>query len=909
MKKLSTVLLLALTLCFCANLNAAWSDQWSRSDYLPGRAIVNFDESIGSRIPMDRGKGVVELGLPEIDELFEEFEVTSARRLVPDGILDKLLIVSNVYNSYVIEFRNEYAVLGVVDRLQSNKYVTNAEPDLLRRMSRTPNDALWQQQWDKRLLGADFVWDVSTGNSDIICAGIDTGVDFAHPDLRPILWVNPGEDIDGDASTGIWDDYAGDTDDLNGVDDDENGYEDDFLGWDFIRNINNCATGEDCDNFMDNNMYGVNSHGTHIGGTMAADGDNGIGMSGFVWEGTLMALRAGYEDQTGQGYMPQSATVPAIYYAVANGASIINMSYGGPGSSSEAANCMASAWNNGAILFAASGNDGSTSSDNYPANYEHVIAVNATTNTDWLIPFSNRGPWTDMCAPGVDVLGTIVGGGYDQWSGTSMASPTAAGCAALVWSVFPDLTNAELRELLEETCVDITAQNTVPANHLGHGRISASNAVASRYPRLTILSVFLNDENGGDGDNRLERGESGELYISVRNMPDWALAEGISVTISVENEELGITNGTFSLGNIPAGQSANNNNSPVTISAATTIDTAFWADLTFSFHSTNGYAEDQHAVIRIERGDVLIIDDDDGANYQSFYGTALDGIDVVSAYDIWTPNLDGAITQSEMLDYSIVIWECGNDEVGTLNNDEQTALAGYLDNGGNLIMVGQGLDEDISETAFYADYLHAELDNDQTTHSQMYGIDGTLSEGMSLLLLGGGCGGNGTVSPTRIVPVNGGEALFTYGPGGIGAVTFEGSYKLAYFGFALESACGLNSTTHYSVVLQELINWMWTVDTPSKPTEALPITAALHGCYPNPFNSSTAIRFDLTAPMNVRLTVFDLLGREAATLVDGPVAAGAHSVKFDGSGLASGMYIVRLEADAQVFTSKMMLLK
>ena len=909
MKKLSTPLFLALTLCIAVQLNAAWSDQWKTSEYLPGRAIVNFDESVGPRVPTDYGKGVVEFGLPEIDRLFEEFEVTSARRLVPDAILDKLTLASNVYQSYIIEFRKEYPVLDVVDQFKSNKYVLNIEPDLLQRTFRVPNDPFWNQQWDKRLLGADFVWDVNTGDSTIICAGIDTGVDFSHPDLRPILWVNPGEDLDGDLSTGIWDDYAGDTDDLNGVDDDENGYEDDFLGWDFIRNIHNCATGEDCDNFEDNNMFGVNSHGTHIAGTMVADADNEVGMAGFVWNGTLMALRAGYEDATGQGYMPQSATVPAIYYAVANGATIINMSYGGPGSSPEAGNAMTSAWNSGAILFGASGNDGVTDVQ-YPANYDEVIAVNATTNTDWLIPFSNRGTWTDMCAPGVDVLGTIVGGGYDSWAGTSMASPTAAGVAALVWAVFPDLTNAELRELLEETCEDITAQNVgTPASHLGHGRVSASNAVASRYPRLEILSVFVNDTDSGDGDYRLERGETGDLFISIHNMPNWATAQGISVTVSTEEDGLTLNNATFSLGNIGAGQTVSNTTSPVTITASQSIDQAFWATLSLHFSSTNGYAEDKQAQIRVERGDVLIIDDDNGGNYQYYYATALDQIEPIETYDYWTPNLDGNITVDELSEYGIVIWVCGNETAGTLNNDEQTALADYLDNGGNLIVSGQGLDNDISDTPFYANYLHAELDNDQTTHSQMFGIDETLSEGMSLLLLGGSCGGNGSVSPSRVLPINGGEALFTYSTGGVGAVTYEGDYKLAYFAFALEAACGLSSTTHYTVVLQELVNWMWVEDAPEGRTETLPTTAALHGCYPNPFNPSTTIRFDLSTQVQVKLTVYDLLGRETARLLDGPVTAGSHSVVFDGTGLASGMYIVRLEADAQVFSSKMMLLK
>ncbi|MBU1983598.1 S8 family serine peptidase, partial [bacterium] len=486
--------------------------------------------------------------IPTLNALFSEFECTSAQRLVPDGILGRLKVAPDLYHTYVLTFRSEYPVLDVLDRLAGDANVVLVEPDLIARISRVPNDALWGQQWDKRIVGAPAVWDVSVGSSEIICVGIDTGVDWNHPDLTPNLWVNPGEDLDGDGVA--WTDatYPGDYDDLNGVDDDGNGYTDDFLGWDFIRNIGNCAPGEDCDSQMDNNVFGQHSHGTHVGGIMAARGDNGIGIAGMSWVGRLMGIRAGYLDNQGNGGIPESASLPAILYAVVGGARVINMSYGGPGFSSHANEVMNTAWAEGAMLFAASGNDGVTDL-HYPAAYASVIAVNATDNNDRLAHWSNRGTWTELCAPGASpgVMSTV-NNTYGTMSGTSMASPNAAGVAALVWSLAPEMTNVQLRDLIFDTAHDITGNNSgVPPSHLGHGRVDAAAAVASFYPQMRIASFDLSDQIGGDGDGRLESGESGNLVLTCTNDPGWANADDLSMTISSEAPFVSLANSTVFL--------------------------------------------------------------------------------------------------------------------------------------------------------------------------------------------------------------------------------------------------------------------------------------------------------------------------------------------------------------------------
>jgi len=463
--------------------------RWTDCDFQPGRLIVNFKADGWPDFDDAKCGKPVAVGIASLDEIFSRHDVSALRRLVPDGILDRLATPPDLYHSYVLSFPPEHKVLDVLDDFAGDPQVRTVEPDLLRPVCRVPNDPLWGTQWDKRLMGAHRVWDISTGSRNIICVGIDTGVDWNHPDLTPSLWVNPGEDVDGDSVVWTLDQYPGDWDDVNDIDDDSDGFVDDLLGWDFVWDLQGCAPGEDCDSHSDNNMFGLNSHGTHVGGIMCAAGNNGIGVAGLSWVGRLMALRAGFQGNDGSGYILESASAAAILYAAAHGAKIINMSYGSTAFSSTERDVLDAVWNQGCLLVAASGNEASTQ-PHYPAAYENVIAVNATNDQDRLAYWSNRGWWTDLCAPGADpgIMSTVING-YEAWTGTSMASPNAAGVAALVWSVFPQLTNGELRSMLQATALNITAQNPgVDPGDLGSGRVDAFAAVASHAPELPVAA-------------------------------------------------------------------------------------------------------------------------------------------------------------------------------------------------------------------------------------------------------------------------------------------------------------------------------------------------------------------------------------------------------------------------------------
>jgi hypothetical protein len=879
---------------------------WSECRFVSGRAIVTFSTAVDVRDEADAQDNFTDDAT--LNVLFKELRVTNVIKLVPDACLSRLKAPPDFFHTFVILFDVAYDVPAAVASLEVLPAVQHVEPDLLRKASLVPNDPLWSNQWDKRIMGAPAVWNVSAGSRNIICAGIDVGVDWNHPDLTPALWVNPGEDINHNGVAWTNPSYPGDPDDLDGIDNDNNGFIDDFLGWDFIRNISNCGAGEDCDGHTDNNPLGTNDHGTHVAGIMCATGNNGVGVAGMSWVGTIMALRAGFNANDGNGYLPESATLPAILYAVANGAKIINMSYGGGGYASNEQEAMTSAWTQGAMLFAASGNDG-VSTTQYPAAYEDVIAVNATNSQDRLASWSNRGTWTDLCAPGANpgIMSTVING-YGEMEGTSMASPNCGGAAALVWSVFPNMTNAQVRDLLFNSAADITAQNpSVTPSFLGHGRVDVQRALASFYPQIRVTNFVVNDVTGGDGDGRLERGESAQFAVTCTNQPGWANGTGISMVIRSPDPRVTVQNDSIFLGDIAVGQSASNTNSPATLTAVANLDAAFWLDLYITFSSASGYSETQPARIRVGRGSVLIVDDDGGADYEQYYVSAV--ANVGTSQDLWTIAIDGALAQSEIAQYQAIIWSCGDQSTATLTADDQTHVTSYLNSGGKLMLVGQNIDEDLRGTSFYSDVLHAQSASGGTNR-ELDGIAGNpISNGMTLVLGAGGCAGNGMLSPSCIVPVGGAEEVFGYSTGGTAAVMYSGAYKLAYFAFALEAACGQGSYAGCSQVVVSVLRWMNVLDAAPRETIPLPRRVLLHEAYPNPFNPRTTIAFDLPTTARVQLRVFDVLGREVASLVDGKLEVGSHQVVFDGSRLASGTYMIWLQAGDVIQSSKIILAK
>jgi subtilisin family serine protease len=340
--------------------------------------------------------------------------------------------------------------------------------------SATGLDPLISKQWGMNDIGGVDTWKSFRGNSDMIVAVIDTGVDYTHEDLLPNMWRNPGEE-------GL--DANGKNKATNGLDDDQNGYADDIVGWDFVSNDN-----KPYDLAVDPMQLlaggGNPGHGTHCAGNVGARGGNNIGISGVAPGIKMMALR--FISEKGAGTTAEA--IKSIRYAVDNGARVLSNSWGSEGEdpndgaeNKALRDAIQYCQDKGALFVAAAGNghkgvgynNDSDSKPAYPASYDHdaIVSVAALDSTDKLGTFSNWGYRTvDIGAPGVKVFSTTVGGNYSDtvldmfgytvyWDGTSMATPHVAGAAALYWSAHPNQTWQDVKAALLSTAKPIPVLN------------------------------------------------------------------------------------------------------------------------------------------------------------------------------------------------------------------------------------------------------------------------------------------------------------------------------------------------------------------------------------------------------------------------------------------------------------------
>jgi thermitase len=213
-----------------------------------------------------------------------------------------------------------------------------------------------------------------------------------------------------------------------------------------------------------------NGHGTHVAGTLAAKANNGIGIAGVAFNADLVVCKA--LDEDGSGSVADVAS--CIGWARAEGARVISLSLEG-GPSQTLQDAVSAAWSNGngALVVAAAGNEGDDTLG-YPAAYPEAVSVAATDNRDAHADFSNANPDVEISAPGVDILSTVPGGGYETDSGTSMATPHVSGVAAVLFQRFPSDSALAIRMLLDGHADDLG-----PAGRdltFGFGRVNLCKA-------------------------------------------------------------------------------------------------------------------------------------------------------------------------------------------------------------------------------------------------------------------------------------------------------------------------------------------------------------------------------------------------------------------------------------------------
>ncbi|SDY01083.1 S8 family peptidase [Salimicrobium album] len=309
----------------------------------------------------------------------------------------------------VLEVGNVDAVLKA---LSHNPNVEFAEPNYTLEATAAPSDPLYSYQYGPENTNTPEAWNTTSGSASQEIAVIDTGVDYTHPDL-----------------------------------DDKT-----IRGYDFVQN--------------DHDPDDQNGHGTHVAGTAAAETNNGTGVAGMAPDTNILAVRA--LDANGSGSLNDIAD--AIRYSADAGAEVINLSLGCDCSTKTLKDAVDYAWNKGAVVVAAAGNDG-VSTTFEPASYENALAVGAVDSNNNVASFSNYGAWVDVTAPGVDIVSTVLNDGYSSYSGTSMASPHVAGLAGLLAAQGDS--NAEIRSAIEQSADPINGTGT----YFEHGLIDSLDAV------------------------------------------------------------------------------------------------------------------------------------------------------------------------------------------------------------------------------------------------------------------------------------------------------------------------------------------------------------------------------------------------------------------------------------------------
>lgn len=344
---------------------------------------------------------------------------------------------------------DRFAKLSGVQWAQPN-YIYNGDP-----RDFTPDDPSYASQYQHTLMQNNLAWDTTLGSSNVIIAITDDGIDITHPDLAASIWTNPGE-------------IAG-----NGIDDDHNGFVDDVHGWDFSSNDNNP------------NPVSPDYHGTHVAGIAAARTNNGVGVSGTAGGATIMPIRF-----YGSGAWTSTVISNSFHYAADNGAKILSTSYNIDQFAGDAIFTAAVqyVYDHGLLYFNSAGNDGALN----PARqgFDQALFVANTTSTDIRSSSSNYGYGIDLSAPGTSIYSTLPGGIYGTLSGTSMATPNAAGSAALIWSAHPTWTRDQVAAQLIGSADNIDSLNPSYAGLLGSGRVNSYRGVTQTLasPRIKSLA-------------------------------------------------------------------------------------------------------------------------------------------------------------------------------------------------------------------------------------------------------------------------------------------------------------------------------------------------------------------------------------------------------------------------------------
>ncbi len=449
-------------------------------------------------------------GQAQFDKLISRYQIYNLQPVLP-SIVQSMFKLSTAHLDRVFYayFSGDQDPWQVAQNISKDAAVEYAEPKYLHYLDAIPNDpdySTYQSAYYNRIQ-APAAWDyIQGGWGSVIVAVVDGGTDIDHPDLAANIWINIDEISD------------------NGLDDDGNGFTDDIHGWNFAANS------PDPSGLTSTPQSAI--HGSHVAGIISAVSNNGTGVAGVSWNITLLPVNTANPEADNSilyGY-------DGILYAAYNGARIINCSWGRLGGASVyEQEVIAAVTQLGVQVVAAAGNN-SSSENHFPSSYTHVFSVAATDSDDNKASFSNYGPTVDISAPGVNIYSTYHNGTYGYLSGTSQASPLAAGVIGLVQTQHPAWSSRQAAEQLRITSDVIAAHY----GQLGHGRINAYRAVTESWPSIRISKVDFTDS---DQDKIIESTETINVYLSLINY----LVAASDVTLILSTTDPWVAAGTSNL--------------------------------------------------------------------------------------------------------------------------------------------------------------------------------------------------------------------------------------------------------------------------------------------------------------------------------------------------------------------------
>lgn len=426
------------------------------------RLLVRFTDN--AKPQWDKKKGTVVTGYEMLDAVNRKYGCIKAKKIAYRR-------TKKAINLFVLEFKDSINVLQAVKDYKATQLFKYVEPDYkvhgagVQHTQMTPNDPRFNTQWGLRntgtfslspaVPGADInivpAWDITTGDSTIVVAINDSGLKWDHPELSGRVWQNRGEIPN------------------NGTDDDGNGFVDDIRGWDFVNS--------------DNNPADDHGHGTNVTGILGLKSNNNLGFASIDWHCKLMPLKVLDQQNSGSN----SGIIQSIYYAIENGARVINLSLGTSTNSSLMQEAVDEAADNKVIVVACMMNFNNQTTY-YPAGFSSSIAVGSTNPNDQRSsPFfwsttsgSNFGDHIDVVAPGNYIYGLSHNSNTNYgtyWGGTSQATPHVAGLVALLLAQDSSRGLAQVRRLITENADDQVGRpdEDIPGwdRYHGHGRINA----------------------------------------------------------------------------------------------------------------------------------------------------------------------------------------------------------------------------------------------------------------------------------------------------------------------------------------------------------------------------------------------------------------------------------------------------